>query len=355
MNDRYERHIRLKEVGLTGQEKLSMAKVLVIGAGGLGCPALQYLAAAGVGTIGIVDHDTVSLSNLQRQILYTEADLNDNKAITAKRKLEQLNSEIKVHAHPIALTAVNCITLLKNYDMVIDGTDNFTTRYLISDATCQLEIPMIYGSLYKFEGQVAVFNYYNGPSYRCLFPEVPKDGEIPNCNDVGVLGVLPGSIGILQATEALKIILNLGIILNGKLRYINILTNEQHTIEIGKNDAIIKHIKSNPLQPVMINDCELVRPITLSSIQPSNDILWVDVRGKEELPRLSVPGLIEIPLDELEQEAIHLKNSRKKIIFCQTGARALKATQQLNALNIENCHSLKDGAYALDSWLKIYT
>ena len=203
---RYDRHIMLKEVGHEGQLELSNAKVLIVGAGGLGCPILQYLTAAGVGTIGIIDFDVVEISNLQRQILFKTSDIGINKALAAKKQLQDLNPTITIEAYPERLTFKNALQLCPAYDVVVDGTDNFVTRYLINDAVVKTGKPLVYGAIFKFEGQLSVFNYQNGPSYRCLFPKPPKKGIIPNCNEVGVLGVLTGIIGTMKANEVKKII-----------------------------------------------------------------------------------------------------------------------------------------------------
>lgn len=202
---RYNRHIILSDVGQIGQDKLSKAKVLVVGAGGLGCPVLQYLTAAGIGELGIIDFDVVEESNLQRQILFGTSSLGTNKALAAKNRLEDLNPTIQINAYTEKLTSKNALELFKEYDIIVDGTDNFATRYLVNDAAILTNKPIVYGAIYKFEGQVSVFNYQNGPSYRCLFPNAPKEGSVANCSEVGVLGVLPGIIGTMMANEVLKI------------------------------------------------------------------------------------------------------------------------------------------------------
>ena len=222
---RYARQIALNEVGESGQQKLLNAKVLVIGAGGLGCPALQYLAAAGVGTIGIVDGDTVDESNLQRQILYTTSDLGSLKVEVAKERLNALNPAVSITIYPENLHAENAMEIIQDYDLVMDGTDNLAARYLVNDACVKLNKPFVYGAIHKFEGQVSVFNFNGGPTYRCLFPENPQQNQIPNCEELGVLGVLPGVIGTLQATEINKLILVVVEPLSGKLKINNILTN----------------------------------------------------------------------------------------------------------------------------------
>lgn len=352
MNERYARHISLTEVGIEGQQKLAKAKVLVIGAGGLGCPVLKYLVAAGIGTLGIVDFDTVSLSNLQRQILYTEKDIGKNKATVAKKRLESLNKDVDITIYPEVLGLENCLTILASYDIVVDGTDNFTTRYLLNDACCKLQKPLVYGSLYKYEGQVSVFNYKEGPSYRCLFPEPPKSGEVPNCNEIGVLGVLPGQIGIMQATEVLKIILEIGEVLSGKLLYINVLTNDRRIIEIERNDKIIQSICTKKLELVATRDCITIASVSLSEMNLTDeDVCWIDVREDHEQPQLEFPGLKKIPLSSLLDEIHTIPKTTKKIIFCQSGVRAKKAIDLLVEQQISNCVALSEGANELNYWI----
>src|SRR5690606_35483210 len=237
---RYNRQIILSEIGQTGQDKLSHAKVLVIGAGGLGCPILQYLTAAGIGTLGIIDFDVVELSNLHRQVLFGTSSLGKNKAEEAKTRLEDLNPDITIIAYAEKLIHQNAIDLFSQYDMIVDGTDNFETRYLANDACIITNKPLIFGSIYKVEGQVSVFNYQNGPSYRCLFPNSPKKDAVPNCAEIGVLGVLPGIIGSFQTNEVLKLILGIGNVLSGKLLCYNALTSQTFTLKINKSDEQIE-------------------------------------------------------------------------------------------------------------------
>jgi len=213
--NRYSRHILLDKVGLAGQEKLKSAKVLVIGAGGLGCPILQYLTAAGVGTIGIIDFDVVDETNLQRQILFNVDDVGKSKAQCAQVHLSKQNPFVNFQVYNERINTQNALELFNQYDIIVDGTDNFSTRYLVNDSCVIANKPLVYGAIFKFEGQVAVFNYNNGPTYRCLFPEPPKAGSVPNCSDVGVMGVLPGLIGTQQANETIKIILQIGEVLSG--------------------------------------------------------------------------------------------------------------------------------------------
>ena len=237
--NRYSRHILLDKIGLEGQEKLKGAKVLVIGAGGLGCPVLQYLTAAGVGTIGIIDFDIVDETNLQRQILFTVNDVGVNKAEAAENRLRQLNPYVRFNIYPERLTTKNALNLFSEYDIIVDGTDNFSTRYLVNDACVITGKPLVYGAIYKFEGQVAVFNFNGGPSYRCLFPEPPKSGSVPNCSEVGVIGVLPGLIGTQQANEVIKLILEIGEPLSGKLLTYNSLDNSFFTLKVNRSEEQI--------------------------------------------------------------------------------------------------------------------
>ena len=232
----YNRHLILDKIGEKGQLKLKKAKVLVIGAGGLGCPVLQYLTAAGVGTIGIIDDDVVDQSNLQRQILYTIDDIGISKAITASKKLSKLNPFIKFDVYQEKLTRENAISLFEKYDIIVDGSDNFSTRYLTNDASAITRKPLVYGAIFKFEGQVSVFNYKESGSYRCLYPTPPKPDESPNCSEIGVLGVLPGIIGSLQANEVIKMICEIGEVLTNKVLIYDTLTLRQLTLKFEKSE-----------------------------------------------------------------------------------------------------------------------
>ena len=236
---RYSRHLLLEEVGLQGQEKLKKAKVLVVGAGGLGCPILLYLAAVGVGTIGVIDFDTIDASNLQRQTLFSTNDLGRSKAKVAKEKLNSNNPFIEVISYNEQLTNENALDLFSKFDIIVDGTDNFYTRYLVNDACLIANKPLVYGAIHKFEGHVSVFNYQEGPTYRCLFPNPPKAGSIPSCSEVGVIGVLPGIIGTQQANEVIKIILGTGKVLSGRLLIYNALQSSFMEIKINKTVVTI--------------------------------------------------------------------------------------------------------------------
>jgi adenylyltransferase/sulfurtransferase len=230
---RYSRQLLLPEIGKEGQERLMEAKVLVIGAGGLGCPALQYLAAAGVGAIGIADGDTVEMSNLQRQVLYTESDIGSGKAVTAQKRVQAANPHVQVNVHPFKVGQDNITALVAGYDIVVDGTDNFASRYLINDACALLNKPWVFGSIYRFEGQVSVFNYEGGPGYRSLFPFPPGEEESPDCSMTGVLCSLPGIVGSLQATEVVKMITGAGSVLSGRLLIIDALNMAMEVVQFS--------------------------------------------------------------------------------------------------------------------------
>ena len=347
METRYQRHLQLKEIRIEGQKKIRAAKILVVGAGGLGCPTLQYLTASGIGTLGIIDPDVVSLTNLQRQILFREKDLGKNKAQSAKKHLQKLNSEVNIQVFPFALTHKNAAEIIDAFDLVIDGTDNFYTRYLISDQCVLLNKVMIYGALFKFEGQVTVFNYKNGPTYRCLFPSPPKIGEILNCSEIGVLGVVPGIIGVYQATEALKVVLELGDILSGKLLTINLLTHRNTVLDFDKNQQEIDKIKKQGKAiPIENKDCFLDFEVSLSQLSTEENIVWIDVREGDELPRVTQLN----PLNYSTALTTLLGSKKKIVAFCQTGMRSKVFVKKLKNKGIENCFSLKEGAAELEKW-----
>ena len=354
---RYNRHILLPEIGITGQNKLQKSKVLVIGAGGLGCPILQYIAAAGIGTIGIVDFDIVEESNLQRQILFGSSTLGENKAIAAKQRLLDINKTLSINAYPFALTRKNALSLFEQYDIIVDGTDNFETRYLINDASIITNKPLVYGAIYKFEGQVSVFNYQNGPSYRCLFPNPPKDGSVKNCSEIGVLGVLPGIIGTLQANEVIKIILGIGTVLNGKLQCYNSLSTQSYTLEITKNQDGIDAIISNKIEfEMQLNDptyCKTKEDtIKINDVFHLKNTLFIDIREAHETPEISQLKHMKIPFNEFEKNINKVQADKTIILFCQSGVRSKKGVQLLKKHQINNCYSLQGGALALHEFYK---
>lgn len=353
--NRYSRHILLEKVGLEGQEKLKAAKVLVIGAGGLGCPVLQYLTAAGVGTIGIIDFDRVDASNLQRQILYTVADIGKNKAVSAKNRLTQNNPHVNFDVYPEKLTTKNALELFSRYDMVVDGTDNFSTRYLVNDACVISNKPLIYGAIYKFEGQVSVFNYEQGATYRCLFPEPPTAGSVPNCSDVGVIGVLPGIIGTQQANEVIKLILEIGNPLSGKLLTYDALNNAFLTLNINRSEEAVQKVLSNSKDfENMDYDffCGITKNDKMSEISVaelkewlsnSKNIQIIDVREDWEQPQIKELNAINIPLNAIPTNFDKIDRDKETVVFCQHGIRSLNCIEYLEQQGFNNLINLEGG------------
>jgi adenylyltransferase/sulfurtransferase len=355
--NRYSRHIILDEIGPAGQVQLTRSKVLVVGAGGLGCPVLQYLTAAGIGTIGIIDFDVVEESNLQRQILFGTSSLGMNKAIAAKNRLEDLNPTINIKAYPEKLTPKNALEHFENFDIIVDGTDNFNTRYLINDAAIISNKPVVYGAIYKFEGQVSVFNYRGGPSYRCLFSTPPKEGSVANCSEVGVLGVLPGIIGTMQANEVLKIALKFDGILSGKLLCFNAKTSETVTLKIKRSASEIENVlarKAGFHEQDYETFCQT--PITHISAEKAfqlENTVFIDVREFGENPVLSTSNCIQIPLGDLEKNLDKIDSEKNKIVFCQLGTRSVKGVEILQKHNFGNCYNVEGGVLALQELLKL--
>lgn len=340
---RYSRQIILPGIGITGQEKLKNAKVLIIGAGGLGCPVLQYLVAAGVGEIGIIDDDVVDMTNLHRQILYSVADIGKPKANVSKEKLGMLNPHTTITAYVERLTDANAERICKDYDLVIDGSDNFETRYLVNDTCVALNKPLVFGSIFKFEGHVSVFNYNEGPNYRDLFPESPPANEVPNCAEIGVLGVLPGIIGTYMANEAIKIICGIGETLSGKLITINALDNITSVFKISKRLRDFKPTEIIEAIPVKITDNEITIDELNSWLSESpDDLCLIDVRETYEFEDYNIGG-INIPLYELKENIPSLPEDKKLIFCCQTGQRSKIAIQFLKPLFKGEMYSLKNG------------
>ena len=344
-NQRYQRQILLKEFGEAAQNKLGQAKVLVIGAGGLGCPALQYLAAAGVGTIGIIDFDTIDLSNLQRQVLYSTHDIGKSKVDTAILKLKALNPEIQVNGFPIRITNQNALELVRNYDLVIDGTDNFPTRYLINDACVLLNKPLVYGAVLRFEGQVGVLNLADPitnikTNYRDLFPEPPDASSSPSCHEAGVLGVLPGIIGLMQATEAIKIITGIGKSLSNKIVSYNALENTFYDFQISSTQKSRKLIPFDELSFSNFNyewfcngssNAPEISVEEFDALRVSELITIIDVREKGELPTVLEFPCKNLPLGELETFLPTLNTVNKIVLFCKSGSRSVKALKIVKA------------------------
>ena len=349
---RYSRHIKLNEVGEVGQEKLKKARVLVIGAGGLGCPVLQYLTAAGIGTIGIIDFDKVELSNLQRQVLFTTNDVGKNKATAAKKRLIALNPLVNFQVYPERLTTKNAIELFKQFGIVIDCSDNFSTRYLVNDASIITNTPLVYGAVHKFEGQVSVFNYQNGPTYRCLYPAPPPEGSVPNCSDIGVLGVLPGLIGVRQSNEALKIILGIGKVLSGELLIINALTNETLKLTISKNRSEFDTVVQNKTEFENTNYdlfCGIqqveseIDSSELKRLLKEQPISIIDVREPYELPKYEELNAQNIPLGTIGDCEIDFMLNEQIVVYCQHGIRSKNAIEILKTRGFKNLTNLKGG------------
>ncbi|MBI1837765.1 MAG: HesA/MoeB/ThiF family protein [Flavobacteriia bacterium] len=349
----YNRQIILSNIGIEGQQKIKEAKVLVVGAGGLGCPVLRYLAAAGVGEIGIVDFDSISISNLQRQILYDFSDVNKNKALVAKEKLSKVNPYTKITAFTERFTTLNAVQLVSNYNFIVDCTDNYETRFLVNDACVLTNRPFVYGSIYKFEGQISVFNYQNGPTYRCLFKDYPSEDSTTDCNAAGVLGVLPGIIGLYQANEVLKMILGIGEVLSGKLIVFNALTNQSSRFKLTKRteDIYVDLLKNNQLHAANYHfSCSLYKnneEIGLEEFEEKylqNSIQIIDVRNHFEEPIIVNEKIIKIPMNEIEKHIKEISKTKETILFCKSGKRSLSTVLLLKEkYNFQNVKSLHGG------------
>lgn len=354
--NRFERQVILNGLGIEGQSKLRSSSVLVIGAGGLGSPILLYLAAAGVGKIGVVDGDRVALSNLNRQVLFGEKDLGKNKAEIAVRYFQEKYSDIQWEVFPEMIRNDNAEELISGYDLIIDGTDNFPTRYLVNDACVLLEKPLVFGAIYQHEGQVSVFNH--GPSactYRDLYPQMPAATEIPNCAETGVLGVLPGIIGNLMALEAIKVIAGYGNPLVNRVLFFNSLTSQSYEVEILPNPGA-REAMPQSMASFMITDyelaCEGIKQLTWAEAmrKMNSEVAFVDVREPGELPPLECTGLVKIPLSQLENHLDRLEDSEEVLFFCQSGIRSQKAAQQLQQVYPEKrIYSIRGGINALKS------
>ncbi|WP_426484470.1 molybdopterin-synthase adenylyltransferase MoeB [Flavobacterium sp. 2] len=346
---RYNRQTILPEIGDEGQQKLSKSKVLVIGAGGLGAAILPYLAGAGVGEIGIVDDDVIDVSNLHRQVIYKTSAVGKSKAEEAKLMISELNPEIKVNAFSEKLSGKNAISLFEKYDIIVDATDNISIKYLINDACLVTNKPMVYGSIFRFQGQVSVFNYQNGPTYRCLYPN--ENSNALNCEDAGVIGISVGIIGMLQANEVLKMILGIGNVLSGKILVYNILNNEQQKYDFEKSN--VQNISRESFEE-KYNKAEVVE-ISFESVLEeidNDDVLFLDVRNEDELPKISLKNQIQIPLINLEKEIEKLDKNKIIHIFCQSGSRSKIAVELLKKYQFENVKSIAGGALAMKNILK---
>ena len=357
---RYSRHLLLPEVGLEGQQKLKAAKVLCVGTGGLGSPLALYLAAAGVGTLGLVDFDTVDSSNLQRQIIHSTADVGRPKIDSASEKLKALNPYLNVVKHETMLTSANALEIIRDYDIVADGTDNFPTRYLVNDACVLTGKPNAYGSIFRFEGQASVFATKEGPCYRCLYPEPPPPGLVPSCAEGGVLGILPGLVGVIQATEVIKFILGKGEPLIGRLLLVDALNMHFRELKLrknpdcpvcGKNPTVTKLIDYDQFcgivpqaAPAQIqNGIPQISPIELKRrLDAGEDLFVLDVREPHEY-QIANLGAKLVPLGDLPARVNELDSSREIVVHCKSGGRSQKAAEFLAQSGFKKLHNLAGG------------
>jgi adenylyltransferase/sulfurtransferase len=354
---RYNRHIIIPEFGLAAQQKLKAAKVLIVGSGGLGSPLLLYLAAAGVGTIGIVDFDVVDDSNLQRQVLFGVAEVGKPKVEAAKARLENLNPHINIVTYNTQLTSKNALEIISQYDVVADGTDNFPTRYLVNDASVIAGKPNVYASIFQFEGQVSVFNYTNekgetGPNYRDLYPTPPPPGLVPNCAEGGVLGVLPGIIGSLQANEVIKVITGVGEPLSGRFFVFDALTFETRTLRVTKQKdspaitSLIDYEQFCGIKVIEKKSKEITVEEFLQWQESGEDIQVIDVREPAEYEQVNI-GAVLIPLATVAARADEINRDRKVVVHCKLGGRSAKAINELEEkFGFTNLYNLKGGITA---------
>lgn len=362
---RYARQVILPELGLAGQKKICAGSVLCIGAGGLGSPVLMYLTAAGVGRIGIVDYDTVELPNLQRQIIHSTDDIGRFKTVSAKEKLQRLNPGIQITTHQTKLTSANALELISQYEVVVDGTDNLPARYLANDACVLLKKPLVYGGVFRFEGQASVFApHLGGPCYRCVYPEPPPPDTIPSCAEAGVLGVVPGIIGCIQAGEVLKLLIGQGDLLIGRLLVFDALTMRVREIKLRRDPAcpvcgirpsIHKLIDYDQWCGFVTDSAETeagsdevtVHELKHALENPELGIKVIDVREPAEYAIVHLPGTIHIPLGELPAKVSELKTSETIYLLCKSGMRSLKAVALLKSCGVKNVKSVKGG---LEAW-----
>src|SRR5271157_5908011 len=358
---RYSRHLLLPEVGLEGQQKLKAAKVLCVGTGGLGSPLALSLAAAGVGTLGLVDFDTVDSSNLQRQIIHSTADVGRPKIDSAEEKLKGLNPFINIVKYETMLTSANALEIISQFDVIADGTDNFQTRYLVNDACVLTGKPNAYGSIFRFEGQASVFATKEGPCYRCLYPEPPPPGLVPSCAEGGVLGILPGLVGVIQATETIKLILGSGEPLIGRLLLVDALAMRFRELKLRKNPdcpacgthpTVTELIDYN--QFCGIRGEESAAPVTSKDmtveelkkrLDRGDDLFVLDVREPHEFQICNIGGYL-IPLNDLPKRVSELDSSREIVVHCKMGGRSAKAADFLRQSGFTKVHNLAGGINA---------
>src|ERR1700722_4131019 len=364
---RYSRHLIIPEVGIEGQQKLKAAKVLLIGAGGLGAPLGLYLAAAGVGRIGLVDFDVVDFTNLQRQVIHSTADVGRNKIDSAAEKMTGINPNVTIVKHEVALSSENALDILKDYDLVVDGTDNFPTRYLVNDACVLLGKPNVYGSIFRFEGQATVCAYEGGPCYRCLYPEPPPPGLVPSCAEGGVLGILPGTIGLIQATETVKLILGIGEPLVGRLLLYDALGMRFRELKLRKNPecpicgahpTITKLIDYHqfcgvpspsdvpPVQETKVNEGEIGVIELKEKLDRGDKFVLIDVREPHAYKICNTPGAKLIPLGECPQHVGEFNPDDDTVIHCRSGTRSAKACGVLRAAGFQHVRNVVGGILA---------
>ncbi|HLJ47271.1 MAG TPA: molybdopterin-synthase adenylyltransferase MoeB [Bryobacteraceae bacterium] len=359
---RYSRHLIIPEVGMEGQLKLKNASVVLIGTGGLGAPLGLYLAAAGIGRIGLVDFDVVDFTNLQRQVIHGTKDVGKKKLDSAAESMLDINPNIKIERHEVALTSENALEILKDYDLVIDGTDNFPTRYLVNDACVLLKKPNVYGSIFRFEGQATVFAYEGGPCYRCLYPEPPPPGLVPSCAEGGVLGILPGTIGLIQATEAVKLILGIGEPLVGRLLLYDALGMRFRELKLRRNPEcpvcgdhptitkLIDYqefcgIPNQPHEPVAAPG-DIDPTEVKAKIDRGEPFVLIDVREPHEWQICHIPYAKLIPLGELPKRMNELNSADEIVAYCKSGVRSGKAIDILKQAGFKKLRNMKGGILA---------
>ncbi|MFB3906693.1 MAG: molybdopterin-synthase adenylyltransferase MoeB [Acidobacteriota bacterium] len=358
---RYSRHLIMPEVGLEGQKRLKAASVLCIGAGGLGSPLALYLGAVGVGRLGLVDFDVVEFSNLQRQIIHSTEDVGRSKLGSAEEKIRSINPHVELQLHETRLTSENALEILADYDIVADGTDNFPTRYLVNDACVMTGKPNVYGSIFRFEGQASVFALPDGPCYRCLYPEPPPPGLVPSCAEGGVLGILPGLVGLIQATEVIKLILGKGESLAGRLLLIDALGMKFRELKLRKNPecpvcgthpSVRKLIDYEqfcgiePERPPMSDKPEITATQLKRELDSGKPIFILDVRNPNEYQIARIPGAHLLPLQQLPARLQELDPSQDIVVHCRTGVRSAKAIEIMRAAGFQKLRNLKGGIHA---------
>jgi adenylyltransferase/sulfurtransferase len=365
---RYSRHLIVPEVGMEGQLKLKAAKVLLVGAGGLGAPLGLYLAAAGIGRIGLVDFDVVDFTNLQRQVIHFTKDVGRNKIDSAAEKMQALNPNVEIVKHEVALSSENAMEILQDYDLVVDGTDNFPTRYLVNDACVLLGKPNVYGSIFRFEGQATVFAYEGGPCYRCLYPEPPPPGLVPSCAEGGVLGILPGTIGLIQATETVKLILGIGEPLVGRLLLYDALGMRFRELKLRKNPecpicgdrrtitklidyhqfcGVPQHVPQEaPKQENQVTEGEIEVTEVKEKLDRGDNFVLIDVREPHEHQICNIPAAKLIPLGEVGKRLGELDPEADIVIHCKSGMRSARACGILRAAGFKHVRNMKGGILA---------